>query len=311
LITGVSRSGTTLLGKILSSFESVEYEFEPWLLVDLFVFRNSGLISRGAGRELLRLYLDEIMANHIMCRNVNLRSTDESRKDIPKSMREIRKRWKEIRNMDDVRSFVRKNRSVLTVKCPDLLPFLDDVYETIPGVKVMHIVRNPFDTALSIEKKKWVADDYMKMNRTPLRKRVPGGKKERFYPWWLKKKDADRFIRYNEYGRSLMFWMSQMEDFLRIKSGSDVFCEGNYLEVKYEDLLRNPDAVMRALKRFTGRKLSSKTDDFVKGIRRDNLKKNNDYRLEEVMPSDLKKIRGLLKSLGYGTESENLRGKCF
>ena len=60
IITGVGRSGTTFFGKILSTFQDVEYDFEPLLMSQLPILEYEKMIDSRVAQEILQANFDEL-----------------------------------------------------------------------------------------------------------------------------------------------------------------------------------------------------------------------------------------------------------
>jgi len=77
VITGVGRSGTTILGKIIHSFEGVEYVYEPYTIQALLPLLTT--IEKDHWKNLYHSYLyEDIFMGAVAGRNVNLNEMDDS-----------------------------------------------------------------------------------------------------------------------------------------------------------------------------------------------------------------------------------------
>ena len=64
-ISGINRSGKTIFSNIVASFENMEYEFEPWLFINVPVLEGEKLIETETAITLLQGQADEILINHL------------------------------------------------------------------------------------------------------------------------------------------------------------------------------------------------------------------------------------------------------
>ena len=78
-ISGLPRSGTTLLGKIFGSFSDLEYHFEPpcfYLILSLYA---SSFLSFEQAKIIISLILsEELILESAHGRSINLRPNDDS-----------------------------------------------------------------------------------------------------------------------------------------------------------------------------------------------------------------------------------------
>ena len=301
IITGVARSGTTVFGKILSTFRDIEYDFEPLLMSQLPILVDEKMIDSRIAQEILQANFDELFINHVLGRG-NMRPSDDSVETIQKTEEEIRKRWRLLKGRDDAKKYIKEHHLLFVVKTPDLFPFLDFIYKSFKGVKLIHVVRNAFDVAFSIEKKKWYSGNMENISSASLRRMVVVDSKKHFVPFWLPKEKIKQYLNYSNYERCLFCWIELMNLFFQFKDKTSIMNKDNYLEVKYEDILTNNKAIIKKIKNFIKKDSTKKTEKIFKKINADNLYKNKNLKLKISNKKNTVLAQRLMQRLGYCVE---------
>lgn len=155
VITGSARTGTTIIGKILHSFNNVEYCYESPTLISLFYLFNR--IKREEWRLLYETYLyEEFLINTIAGRSINCNLEDDSSIWKVKPKKEIEKRINHSfrKNTIEKVSFSK----VIAYKIPDIIPFLSALKGYYPGSQIIVMRRRPSDVFHSLLEKKWFTD---------------------------------------------------------------------------------------------------------------------------------------------------------
>ena len=77
IISGCARSGTTILGKIISSFKNIEYSFEPPTIASLLALIST--LPKKEWKFLYETYLyEELLLNSLAGRGINCNRADDS-----------------------------------------------------------------------------------------------------------------------------------------------------------------------------------------------------------------------------------------
>jgi hypothetical protein len=168
---------------------------------------------------------------------------------------------------------------------PDHLLYLDRIKQTIPNALIVHVIRDGRDVALSWEKKSQI-------RRLPWDRRRPAMAAGIFWEWFV--------TRGRRMGRELA---------------------GDYVEIHYEDLVRQPEVVLKWLEAFVAHDLNYERIKKVAigSVAAPNTAFNDDPRSPigrwqtDLTPSELytleRLIGGSLKEVGYSlvsTESKDL-----
>ncbi len=113
-----------------------------------------------------------------------------------------------------------------------IIPFL---YETFPDAKFIHIIRDGRDVAISLAKRPWYSQD---MNGSGAKD--PGG-----YPFgsmarfWVESDRTEEFENTNDIHRCIWLWRKYVAHALE---GANILSLNQYHELRYENLVTNPDA---------------------------------------------------------------------
>ncbi len=301
IITGVARSGTTILGKIIGSFERVEYEYQPWLLAQLPVLERDRLITFEAACELLKGYANDLLTNHILGRNVNMRPTDDSAVWNSLERKELERRWREVQTRKDVQETVLRQKNILAMKMVNLLPYYEFLLRAFPQGKIVHIVRDGLHVALSIKKKGWVSDAALQnVESMSIGKEIHDGAKKYYVPFWVNDEDAQWFLESSEMTRALYYWRNLMEQGMNNSEGLNLNASKNYLEIRYEQLLQDPSGTTTHLADFLQTSYSALTQGFVDSIRREKLHTRPDWDAREADPREWNRFKRVMQKFGYG-----------
>jgi hypothetical protein len=295
IITGAPRSGTSLLGKLISTLGEIEYHFEPPLVWVLSGLLSMKAISPSVASLLLQLYLhEELFIESVHGRKANLRPGDDSLvlNSIPWA--ELNLRWQVIRNRDDAVRYIADKKLRLALKMPSVVDAIPFFKEALPESKFIIIMRDGRDVVRSIIKKGWLSNDGLEENYWPYK--VIDGKK---IPHLVEDSMAIQWGNMNEATRACYLWRRDAEFALQARESG----LGDRLHIlSYEELRQNPSAIMDELAQF----LSTRTTDLTKlgtmSVRpmADKMasEKNYDF-LDMVHIDELKKFTEMNAAWGY------------
>ena len=181
-ITGSARSGTSILGKILSTLKGVEYAFEPE-------------------------YLFYILPQIHMClgRRANFKKNEDSFIGNSLSPKNIKKKLKINISRSDFETYLDKNKKKLLIKIPDVSRHLVLLAKYYPKNKFIIISRNNNSIANSLLKKGWFKD----RNNLPWIYNSPDILGKNIYKKWLQLDEKER----------IKLYIKQMDNnFIKIKN---------------------------------------------------------------------------------------------
>lgn len=308
IITGVCRSGKTLLGKLLGSMRNVEYDDEPWIPMMLPIMQDQGLISPTIAKDLLRAFSEEIFNDIILLRRANFRPKDKSTIWDLKDAAEIFERLIILNTRDDVRSYVKEKDPMLLYVLPEIMPALSFLTKTFPHCKIIHIIRNGLDVAFSVAEKQWFSNNSLSKPRNNYLIKTYYNKtcSKRYYlPWWVKNGEERKFLELSDFARGLYYWRrihdigeKQREEFKL--NHPDI-----YKEVKFEDIITNTMKVIKDLAKFLDATTTPQTELISGTIDTKILENKPRYPINEIPIDELKNTKKLLHKFGYSLEDFN------
>lgn len=302
VITGASRSGKTLLGRLLGSMHSVEHVDEPWLPMMMPVIQGKGLIDPDVATMVLQAFVEELFNDIVLLRTANFRPSDLSSIWEVKGAQEIFSRLVNLHSRDDVRRYVLEKRPVLLCNLAEVMPFLSFLIKTFPNCKIIHVVRNGLDVAMAVSAKQWFSDEQL---RNPLNNQVFRAYEHleqscKYYlPWWLPEEKANLFIGMGDFARGLCYWCSLLEQSLHHIRELRISASQQYREVKYEALVRNPDGVLDDLTTFLGVEPSEQTAALLAGLEDRSSQASSMYPLGQVSKGEMECVTRMLSIFNY------------
>ena len=244
-VTGCARSGTTILGKILSTLKNVEYGYEPE-----FLFGLLPKIHKLHKQDWLDIYntyiVEELFFNLCTGRKVNYKKNEDSYIGHSINSEDIKKKLNiEIRRID-FEEYLKKNKKQLIIKIPDVSKNLTILEKYYPKNKFIITKRNSESICASILKKNW----FKRNESLPWIYNNPELFGENIYKKWIKlneKKKAEIYIK------------EMNKNCKKIKN--------KYIFV-YENLMKDPNKEINKICKFLNLKKTIKTKEIIKTVRK-------------------------------------------
>jgi len=156
LISGPARSGTSLLGNLIASFESIEYSFEPSTLFTLLRLKKKTPLE--SWKLVYETYLyEDLLLGAVSGRSANFRKKDESSIHNYKEDEEIKRRLEGPGSKSQIQQLSVDRR--LAIKLPDVVDVLPSLSKTYPDMSVIIIFREPMTTINSWLSRAWLSDE--------------------------------------------------------------------------------------------------------------------------------------------------------
>jgi hypothetical protein len=173
-----------------------------------------------------------------------------------------------------------------------LIPFLDRAF---PDGQFIHIVRDGRDAAASLLHQPWLRADTATTG-----KREPGGYLHGpWAPWWVEPDRRDEFESTSDVHRMIWAWRRYTEAGIR---DGRALPANRYLEIRYEELARDPNPVGARILDFLGIHRTASRSAFLEALRRVSDSSLGNWRRVFTL-DDLALIEAdsgeLLRSLGY------------
>jgi hypothetical protein len=291
IITGVARSGTTILGKIVGSFSNAHYLFEPsvFFLIPPLIQKN--YLAKKEGSALLKAVLFEDMyLQVIQGRYVNFNENDDSFIGNYANIEDVKKRWKTFERKVDVQDYLKKNEILYVLKMPDISSFYGLLKETFPGVKFIDIVRDGNDIVSSSIRRDFYSTSDLNERIVSWSYMTNNFK----VPWFIDKKNRKLFTEWNYPTRVAHIWRVLTEKGLYFarKNKDDV------LQFKLEDFIENPDLYVEKIERFVGLNKTDITKMHIDSVRGHKPREYPDN-ISGIESPEKEKFIELRKKLGY------------
>ncbi len=213
IITGVGRSGTTILGKLIGSMTPVYYLFEPAIMK-----------YHAMDDQLLAILFEDYFLPIIQGRNLNPSVHDDSFWGHYYSQAEIRYAHRKLSKREDALKFVADIQPLFVIKSNEIEQFSE-------GAKVLHIVRDGRDVVNSSVAHGWYTDEYMKTA-------IQGIYFENDAPCFLDVEQMARWPQMNQATRCALVWRILTQSLEEYATWTDL----------YENLIRDARGYLVCLK---------------------------------------------------------------
>jgi len=302
LVDGITRTGKSMLGPILTSFEGVELERMEIILERIPQLFMMGKISEDAAISLLRIEVQMKLYESMISRNINFRFGDHSSVfSQAKKLEYIKRAFR--KEGDEVVERIKKEKPLFQVQQHDVLGISEIYFKSFgKSLRIIEMIRHPIDVVYSQFKRGYGSRE----DNDPRIWAFTINFKGHILPWFCQgiedeyiscEKAIDKVIlSYNE--RSRRLWKTY--DNLNHEDRSNV------LIVPFEKFVTSPLPYIKKIENFIGRKCSKSIEK--------TLKKANCPRIlkEEEMVSKLEEIKNIasekyLKMLNQLCEDYNLR----
>ena len=268
VITGISRSGTSILGKIIGSLENVVYLFEPAimrLLPPLAV--NSSIDIDLVSKVLEGILFEDYYLQSIQGRNLNIKKSENSFTGNYQQMKAIREKWSKYERRNDALNDVYVGKFIFALKISELHPLLPILEKIFKGIKVIHIIRNGNAVISSSLKRGWYSDEYLNCYMTELMRQ---GKPK--VPLFVPIEDVEKFCRWNRETRVAYIWRILGKMAMDFGLGNN-----NYLELRYEDLIKDPKKVATSCEKLLGSQQTDLTMKHIFAIQNHTVSQHEDH----------------------------------
>jgi len=273
--SGSARSGTTILGKIIHSFQNVEYAFEPPILFSLFA-----LIDKMPKTQWGLLYetflYEDILMGALSGRGLNCNRKDDSSIYKVKTADMIKKRLSHSLRKVEANSLVHK--STIAYKMPNIVPFIPKLKKYYPQTKVVVITRNAPEVFHSLLEKKWFGNKNLRAKNIIWPNRTHKGLG---VPFWVRKGEEQLWYSMDELHRCAYYYIRVNKPLNRIP---------NAIVIKYNNLVAHPTGTAKRLAAKLNLRFGEKTRMILKTVKKTE-KRRDQHILEKLDPVIRKRIK--------------------
>ena len=259
LITGSARSGTSIMGKLVHSLQTVEYSFEPPTVISLLASIEK--IDQDIWKLLFETYLyEDFYVNAISGRNLNFNSNDDSFILNAKSKDLIDLRHSKSFRKSDINANLVNGK--IAFKIPDIVPYVRPLIRLYPNINVVLMRRNPVDTLNSLLAKGWFSDESLSESNLIFPFEYFD---DHCIPYWVKNEDRTDWMLMSEIDRCAYYYLL-MDNVPNIE---------NICVVDYDDLIQNPRKEMQYLCDNLNLSEGALTETILKSIAKSKVQRNN------------------------------------
>jgi hypothetical protein len=258
LITGSARSGTTIMGQLISSFDRIEFSYEPPMLLTIFTMIQQ--TREHNWRMLYETYLyEEFLVNVLAGRVFNFNKFDNSAIFKVKSSEEIDSRLN--LNLSKADAEQLSQDRIVAFKIPDVVSFVPSVKKYYPSMRVIVMLRDAVGTMNSMMQRGWFREGSETKSLT-----WPFYKLDNAHvPYWVRLEDIEYWRSLSEIDRAAYYYIRINENIRNI--------EGR-IEIKYIDLLHNAHSIASRLAEKLGVSFGVKTTAIIENIKRTDKVRN-------------------------------------
>ena len=251
LVSGSARSGTTIVGKLIHSFETIEYVFEPPALIALFPLINS--MQRQHWDYLYEAYLyEEFLINAVSGRSINTNRADDSSIFKLKDEEEIASRLNRSWPKGEATRLAVDSR--VAYKIPNIVGYVPELCRRYPGMAVIMMVRNAVETIHSLMAKNVFTPGHPSAT-LPWPFRIIENVR---IPYWVRIGDENLWNELNEIDRYAYYY---------IRMNENVCGSRHQFVIKYSELVNSPLLVSQKLSDFLGLSFGKRTEATIASIK--------------------------------------------
>ncbi|GEM_PF-3884362 len=246
LITGLTRSGKSMLGPIVSSFEGAENVRLNYLMELVPPMNKIELITEDVAIYLMRHAVDFMLYDNMIGRNSNFRPSDYT--SIWRTKNPAKYFQRLFRKEGDLVFDELMEKNIIFVLMFHNGPwFADILFKAFPDMKMLYVKRNPVDVVSSWYKKGYGTDFYAKPRNGLLTIKWKGRTLPFYSAGW-----EEEYCSLGEVDR-IVFTINKIEmKFKETLHGLSDAQRENIMEVCFERMVTKPDMVIPEVCRFLG-----------------------------------------------------------
>ncbi len=253
IISGQQRSGKSTLTKIISSLEGPVNTRIDFFLDSLLSLSRIKNISKNTLREILHVYINNLIIDASYGRNLNLKKNEESsiwETSNPEYYLEIINKGF---THSEIKKSLRRNNEIVFI-LHNFIEFLDTFPIKKYQIKIINIQAHPIDQIYSMYK----ARTNFKFDS--LSREIIYLYKNKKY--CLSVGLEDEFNNLNLMQKIVLIKRNQdMKEQRKMKL---LKTNTKYLSVKYEDLIKSPENRVQSISKFLGKRITAMTNRIIK-----------------------------------------------
>lgn len=257
-ITGLTRSGKTLLAPIVSSFERVEHVAMNYLMEQVPMMHVLGLIPDKSASCLMRYAVDSMFYDLAIGRNLNLRFGDLS--SVWRSSHPVHYLKRLFaKEGDTAMGSIMKRDPLFLLMVHDALWHADIYCKSFPEMKMIHLTRHPIDMVHNWYGKGYGGDFFENPRNATLTIEWKTEQLPYYAAGW-----EQAYLNMSEIDR-IIHMIQRLEDNHREKYNSLPEEERSKIKIiPFERIVTSPDPVLRDISVFLGTSLTRHTTRICK-----------------------------------------------
>jgi hypothetical protein len=297
IITGVGRSGTTILGKLVGSMHPAYYFFEPAAMKYLPFLLNSDPGQAQVYASMARSLLSEdYLLPTAQGRSLNFNPGEDSYVGHYLPLDEVKQTWGALSRRGEIVEKLRKKRPCWIIKTTEFQALFSAARTIFPEARFLHVIRNGNDVVSSALKRGWYTDRYMNREIVDW-VQLPKEKGASNIPWYLDEESKECFANWNQTTRAACIWRCLTEVGMAECQAHPDDCQ----QLTYEELVRQPQVWVETFSQSYGLAPTELTQRHIASVR--------DYQLsvypsiiDQVQTPERNKFAELMRGLGYGAD---------
>lgn len=294
IMTGVGRSGTSILGKLVGSMKPSFYLFEP-AVMKLIPFMCTADTDNTAvyANVFQSLLFEDYFLQVIHGRHLNFNERNDSFAGHYLLKSDIEKRWEELAGRQDVIDYIASVRPLFISKSPEFQPLCALAQRILPAPKFVHIIRNGNDVVSSTMRRGWYTDAYMNasiVDWVEKRSDAQGCN----VPWYIDEESKSLFPGWNHTTRAACVWRCLTESGMAFHARN----AQDSLQFTYEELVASPERYVDLFASTFGLEATEITAKHITSIRQ-HTKKNYVAVQNDIQAPERSKFLSLMEKLNY------------
>ena len=252
IITGVGRSGSTILSKLVGSMKPSFILFEPAIMKFMTSFPFSEVFTR--------ILFEDYFLNLIHGRG-NMNPNDWSCMTNYEPEHKIKARQNALRRRSDALDYIKDHNPWWIIKSLEFSHLMDWAHAHFGGARYIHIIRNGRQVIRSSMERGWYTDDFC---NNDIVEQTYWDEKVRVPHFIEDPNDRELWPYWTPITRCACAWRHLVVQANRYKRKNNETC----LQFRYEDFIKNPEKYANHISRKFGLTITTITakhiDDIVK-----------------------------------------------
>jgi len=280
IITGIGRSGTSLVGQVIGSMRPVFYLFEPAITKYLTSFPYSEIFTK--------ILFEDYFLPLIHGRG-NMNDLDLSYVGNYEPIADIRARQINLQRRSDAIEYIEKVKPFWVIKHTEFHYLYEFAHAHFPGVRYINVFRNGLNVVSSAIGRGWFTDqfcneDIVEPTFGDYRVRVP--------QYINDPNDRILWQDWNPATRAAAIWRNLNEHGMKYRKRN----VGKVYQFRYEDFCKMPEVVANNISKWLGLTMTALTAEHISKV--SNPVEHN-FDIKEIMEPERDKFIRLNKLLRY------------